>query len=429
MADRVILYVGAHPDGTAKLRLDREFKAIDDAIRGRGHRLEPLWAASFNDLLQGMLNHQPAVVHFSGHGRPDALLFERASGAAHAVATEAIERLFSALPVELAVFNACDSRPIAEAVARFTMGAVGYDEPVRDTRACHFAAAFYAAWTTGRPGDVAAEVGRAVLTAEGTGDTSHVYWIPGGRGTQPIEISDDFGAPLPMPAAPGPLGKAIQLDRTRQWGELVATCEEEEGAIILFHGHTNQALYHFVDRMQRDLKRTAGAPRVVHVPYFADGHGPSPTAATWAQRLRPLLNRPGTLKESLHAESNETRLVVAFDAPLTADGLERAKLEKPAEWWADGVDLWSGGSRSLPTGGRMCRAPARTKGASSPPGPRPSRPLFRPVSPVGLDHQAQPRSSGRAGPGPPGPLVEVVHGQPDQGTGLFGFPTILLGSS
>ena len=90
MADPVtILFLGANPDGSARLRLDREVREIrraleQTALRER-FRLETLWASSFEDLLDGLLRHAPAVVHFSGHGRPDALLFEGADGKASAV--------------------------------------------------------------------------------------------------------------------------------------------------------------------------------------------------------------------------------------------------------------------------------------------------------------------------------------------------------
>lgn len=180
----VVLFLGANPDGSARLRLDREVREIrraleQTALRDR-FKLETLWASSFEDLLDGLLRHGPAVVHFSGHGQPNALLFEGPDGKAAPVSVEALARLFGALrgKVRLVVFNACDSLPAAQAVAPHVECAVGTAEPVGDKGAVAFAAAFYRGLGYGRTIAEAAELGRSAMLAAGLQGADDVRLVP-----------------------------------------------------------------------------------------------------------------------------------------------------------------------------------------------------------------------------------------------------------
>lgn len=179
-----VLFLGANPDGSARLRLDREVREIrraleQTALRDR-FKLETLWASSFDDLLDGLLRHGPAVVHFSGHGRPDALLFEGPDGKAMPVSVEALARLFGALSgkVRLVLFNACDSLAVAAAVAPHVECAVGTAEPVGDRGAVAFAAAFYRGLGYGRSVAEAAELGRSAILAAGLAGADDVRLVP-----------------------------------------------------------------------------------------------------------------------------------------------------------------------------------------------------------------------------------------------------------
>lgn len=69
---RVILLLAANPKGTPQLRLDEEVKKIKQLHR------RSLWRDEFdvvtelavtdNDLRRAMLDHEPEIVHFLGHG-------------------------------------------------------------------------------------------------------------------------------------------------------------------------------------------------------------------------------------------------------------------------------------------------------------------------------------------------------------------------
>jgi hypothetical protein len=46
-------------------------------------RIESNQAATVDDLRRALLDYEPAVVHFAGHGSPDGLCFETSQGDSH----------------------------------------------------------------------------------------------------------------------------------------------------------------------------------------------------------------------------------------------------------------------------------------------------------------------------------------------------------
>lgn len=72
MMHATILFLSANPSGTVSLDLDEEYRAIDDerarAVLRDQLDLRPKSAARVEDFRRGMAEHDPVVVHFSGHG-------------------------------------------------------------------------------------------------------------------------------------------------------------------------------------------------------------------------------------------------------------------------------------------------------------------------------------------------------------------------
>ena len=123
--DRVkILFVSANPAGTLQLKLDKEAREIEAKIRAAEYRdsleLITKWAVRPDDLLQALNQHQPHIVHFSGHGNPtEEIVLLDELGKAKPVSTKALVHLFRTLKdnIRVVVLNACFSRPQAEAIA------------------------------------------------------------------------------------------------------------------------------------------------------------------------------------------------------------------------------------------------------------------------------------------------------------------------
>ncbi|NMG18838.1 CHAT domain-containing protein [Brasilonema bromeliae] len=106
----------ANPKNTNPLRLGEEARKIQEALKLAKRRdqfeIATEWAVRVEDLRRAMLDHQPHIVHFSGHGAgKEGLAFEENSGITQLVSGEAIASLFELFrgTVECVLLNACYS--------------------------------------------------------------------------------------------------------------------------------------------------------------------------------------------------------------------------------------------------------------------------------------------------------------------------------
>ena len=94
-----ILFLAANPEGTTPLRLDREMKEIDEQLGHSAHgdqfHIEQRWAVRTQDLMRALLDVEPQIVHFCGHGEGAiGLVFEDETGSVKLVGTKALANLF-----------------------------------------------------------------------------------------------------------------------------------------------------------------------------------------------------------------------------------------------------------------------------------------------------------------------------------------------
>jgi len=79
-----ILILSANPQNTSKLRLDEEVREVQAGLE-RAKRREQFeiitkWAVQVDDLRRALLDYEPQIVHFSGHGTgSDGLALENNS--------------------------------------------------------------------------------------------------------------------------------------------------------------------------------------------------------------------------------------------------------------------------------------------------------------------------------------------------------------
>ncbi len=84
---RTVLFLAANPKGSDALRLGEEVRKVEQGLerakmRDR-FRLVQKWAVTDDDLRRALLDHEPEIVHFSGHGGgASGLVFEDESGEA-----------------------------------------------------------------------------------------------------------------------------------------------------------------------------------------------------------------------------------------------------------------------------------------------------------------------------------------------------------
>lgn len=173
-----VLFMASNPLDQVPLRLDEEARAIGEMIRKSKHRdavkLESCWAVRPLDVLQAINEHNPHIVHFSGHGsEEDQIVFQDSNGETKLVSKEAIVQTMAAASgdIRLVFFNTCYSHNQAEAVVRHVQAAIGMKTSVEDNAARIFAAQFYSAIGFGLSVKRAFGQAKAALMLEGIAET------------------------------------------------------------------------------------------------------------------------------------------------------------------------------------------------------------------------------------------------------------------
>jgi hypothetical protein len=151
-----ILFLGANPADSTRLRIGEEVREIESALAsaelGSRCELNQKWAVRVADLQGYLLRTKPQIVHFSGHGsRESAILLEGEDGTSRPVAADRLARLLAQFNQRLrcVVLNACYSAVQAEAIAEQIDCVVGMSAAVQDRAAIRFGAAFYRAVASG----------------------------------------------------------------------------------------------------------------------------------------------------------------------------------------------------------------------------------------------------------------------------------------
>lgn len=172
---RTILVLASSPTNTARLRLDKEVREIDEGLRRAKQReqftLQQRWAVRPDDLRRALLDFNPQIVHFCGHGAGDqGLVLENETGDAQLVSTNALSslfRLFANRGVECVVLNACYAEVQAEAISQHINYVIGMSDQISDDAALSFAVGFYDALGAGWSYEEAYQMGGNAIALQG----------------------------------------------------------------------------------------------------------------------------------------------------------------------------------------------------------------------------------------------------------------------
>ena len=164
---QTILLLAANPRDTSKLQLDVEVREIDEGLRRANKReqfkLEQKWAVRSRDFYRAILDTQPQIVHFCGHGTAeDGIILENEMKQTVYVQADALAsmfKLFAKKGVECVVLNACYSEVQAEAISQYVKYVIGMNKAVGDKAAVAFAVAFYDALGAGEDVEFAYDLG------------------------------------------------------------------------------------------------------------------------------------------------------------------------------------------------------------------------------------------------------------------------------
>lgn len=153
-----ILFLSANPTQTQPLELIKECNGINQKIRSSAGRellkLEQRHDISIKWLIEELLNYNPQILHFSGHGsEKSALIFKNENtGQIQEVPPSALSSLFKILgkKIDLVFLNACYSEKQARAIAEHVNCVIGMSDAISDNAAIEFASTFYSSLGFGR---------------------------------------------------------------------------------------------------------------------------------------------------------------------------------------------------------------------------------------------------------------------------------------
>jgi hypothetical protein len=176
-----VLYLTANPPADTRIRVDAEVRSVREEVKKAIHRdsidIDHWPAATPVDLISGLNDKRPHVVHFSGHGGGQALEFDDGQvidSEGIPVGFDLVARALAATdtPPFVVVLNACDTLDGAEVLLAATPVVIATTTAITDLAANVFAARFYGAIASGQSVQAAIDQARIGidLLASGEGD-------------------------------------------------------------------------------------------------------------------------------------------------------------------------------------------------------------------------------------------------------------------
>ena len=140
------------------LALNQEIRDLEGVVKRSRNRdqfeVKIGLAVRREDLQELLLDYEPQIVHFCGHGAGEqGLVLQTATGQEQLVPTDALSSLFELFAdrVECILLNACYSEVQANAIVSHINYVVGMSQAIRDDAAIAFATGFYRALGYGQP--------------------------------------------------------------------------------------------------------------------------------------------------------------------------------------------------------------------------------------------------------------------------------------
>ena len=167
-----ILFLAANPQSTSRLKLDTELREIEEALKmskqSNEFELIQKWDVRPRDFRRALLEYEPDIVHFSGHGQDKTgLVIIDPSGAEKLVPSEALAGLFAEFSnIKCVLLNACYSEVQAQAIVKQVDYVVGMQDTIYDKAAIAFSIGFYDGLGYGRNIEKAFKLGKNAILWE-----------------------------------------------------------------------------------------------------------------------------------------------------------------------------------------------------------------------------------------------------------------------
>ena len=161
-----ILVLLCNPKTTPDVEGVHEIGKLQRAMK-RSQHFDFDWQAgvSKSNLLPLILDNEPQIIHFCGHGSNEGLTLHDENGMAELASNEYLANLLKDFNerIECVLLNACDSETLADEIVKHINYVIGMNAPVRNDAAIAFSEAFYCALGAGESIEFAFELGTSAV--------------------------------------------------------------------------------------------------------------------------------------------------------------------------------------------------------------------------------------------------------------------------
>ncbi len=227
-----ILFLSADPSDASRLRLGEEIHEIREKLQLGKSRdeyvLEQRSSIRPPDISQALLDIDPQIVHFSGHGTATgALCVEDKTGKSHPIQPEALAALFEQFSkcVNCVILNACYSESQAKAIVQCIDFVIGMNQAIGDQAAIAFSVGFYQALGAGRSIEEAYRLGCTQIQLQGIPEHLTPRLLKKERDAQ---TAPHFGEPTILVIGSGVGEKVLRFDAEPRLGRKQTIAEHKE---------------------------------------------------------------------------------------------------------------------------------------------------------------------------------------------------------
>jgi CHAT domain len=182
-----VLYLTADTGRHLRLRVDAEIRKVKEAIRGSEYKdnitVDYSPAAGLRTLQDGLNDHRPQIIHFSGHGNMGGIAMDNGrveNPVSEALSFSLLAKALAATdsPPTVVVLNSCNSSGALNALLKQGLIVVSMKASISDLAAIAFAPRFYAAIASGQSIKAAFAQGKVAVenASISEADTPELFW-------------------------------------------------------------------------------------------------------------------------------------------------------------------------------------------------------------------------------------------------------------
>lgn len=184
-----ILILSANPPATARLQTDAELAEVWRRLQhAQSFQLVFRAAVTLDDLRALLLDENPQILHFSGHGTRSGLLLDDGQGNSRTLTPKMLLSVLELINrLECIFLNACDSLLLGEAIQARADYIIAMQGEISDDGAREFTKAFYDGLVRGRDYPDAFKLGKGALEHEDAQQNeAHLPVLIGAQRAEPL---------------------------------------------------------------------------------------------------------------------------------------------------------------------------------------------------------------------------------------------------